>query len=467
MNAFAELVLAARAGSPHELAVADTRRALTHTELVAAARAEARSIRREAGRGSPVAAVCLPLSVDCVVSLVAAILGDHSVCFLDPTVAADRRDAVLAALGPDVIVDTEGMRRSAVPGGASDRIAEPGYVARSSGSTGGSPKGVLASWSSLAAFVQCGAEALELDRDGRWAEVSHPAYDMAMTNVLLALATGAELHLSGALGDQLRPLRFVDRVAATHVRLAPRFIELAAAERRPAAALPLQVWGSGGDRLQAAHVEQAFAFGAPAVINTYGTSETVGFASVARLAAGGPVPSVQGCAPIGRGRVGRWTTGLADSATGPMLSIRSPHLPDGYLFGAAADYPRWQHADTVLTGDIGVAVAGDLFCLGRAGRRVKRNGSFVELDEIDVALRGARSVPSFTVATLSGDLLSMVEADEGQIAGLRTELASALRPEVLPDAVIAVDRLPRLANGKVDQSAASALAESLVARREG
>lgn len=468
MNAFAEIVLAARAGSPHALAVADTRRSLTHAELVAAARAEARSIHRQAGRGSPLVAVCLPLSVDSVVSLVAAILGDHSVSFLDPTVAADRRDAVLAALGPDVIVDAEGMRRSTTPGGAADRITDPGYVARSSGSTGGAPKGVLASWSSLAAFVRCGAEALELDRDGRWAELSHPAYDMAMTNLLLALAAGAELHLSGALGDQLRPLRFVDRVAATHVRLAPRFIELAAAERRPpSAALALRVWGSGGDRLQAAHAEQAFAFGVPAVINTYGTSETVGFASVARLTAAGPVPSVQGSAPIGRGRVGEWTTGLVESGTATMLSIRSPHLPRGYLFGAVADYPRWHHADTVLTGDIGIAVAGDLFCLGRAGRRVKRNGSFVELDEIDMALRGARSVPSFTVATLSGDLLSLVEADERQIDGLRKELASSLRPEVVPDEVIAVARLPRLANGKVDQSAASALAESLLARKEG
>lgn len=467
MNAFGEMVLAARTDSPHELAVADTCGGLTQAELVAAARAEAALMRGYAGRRSPVVAICLPLSTDCVVSLLAAILGDYSICFLDPTVGADRHAAVLAALRPDVTVTAEGVRRSAAPDAAALAVAEPGYVARSSGSTGGPPKGVLASWVAIAAFAPSGAQALDLDRDATWAEVSHPAYDMAMTNVLVALASGAAIRLSGALGDQLRPLRFIDRVAATHVRLAPRFIELAAAERRPPTGLPLRVWGSGGDRLHTAHIDQAFALGAPVVINTYGTSETVGFASAARLAPSAEVPSVAGCAPIGRGRVGQWSARLAGPGPDRMLTISSPHLPRGYLFGVAPDYPRWEDADTVATGDIGAQIAGDLFCLGRAGRRVKRNGSFVELDAIDRALRDARAVPSFTVTTRSGELLSLVEGGGAQIDGLRRELIASLRPEAVPDEVIAVPRLPRLANGKVDQAAAAALAESFSSRGEG
>lgn len=461
MNAFAEVVLSARANRSHRLAVADGRGALTHADLVAAARVEAATIRRAVARPSPVVAICLPLSTDSVVSLLAAILGDYSLCFLDPSATADRRDAVLAALRPDLTKDSQGVRLSA-PHVDPAAISEPGYVARSSGSTGLGPKGVLASWSAVAAFAPAGAEALEVDHGAVWAEISHPAYDMAMTNLLVALASGAAIHLSSALGDQLRPLRFIDRVAATHVRLAPRFIELANAERRPLGGLPLRVWGSGGDRLLVAHADRVFAFGIPTVINTYGTSETVGFASSARLVASSSVPSLRGCAPIGRGRVGRWRTRLVDSEAGHMLSVSSPHLPDGYLFGVASDYPRWADAGTVLTGDIGAQVDGDLFCLGRTGRRVKRRGSFVELDEIDMVLRGARAVASFTVATLSGDLLSMVEGDDAQIAGLRRELATSLRPESVPDEVVAVERLPRLANGKIDQSAASALAESLL-----
>ena len=98
---------------------------------------------------------------------------------------------------------------------------------------------------------------------------------------------------------------------------------------------------------------------------------------------------------------------------------------------------------------------------------MKRNGSFVELDEIDLHVHGARAVTSFTVATASGSLLSMVEADGTALSGLRRELATSLRPELVPDEVIAIARLPRLANGKIDQTAASALAESLVSGGEG
>ncbi|WP_194409712.1 AMP-binding protein [Microbacterium cremeum] len=467
MNAFAEMLLAARTQSPHVLAVTDTRGGLTHAELVAAARAEAARIRGDARRPSPVVAICLPLSTDCLVSLVAAILGNYSICFLDPAVDPDRHAAVLAALRPDVTVTVRGLRRSAGQDATAVAIAEPGYVARSSGSTGGAPKGVLASWAAIAAFVPAGAQALELDRDAAWAEVSHPAYDMAMTNLLVALASGAAIHLSGALSDQLRPLRFIERVAATHVRLAPRFIELASAERRPPDGLPLRVWGSGGDRLHIAHVDQAFALGVPTVINTYGTSETVGFASAARLIPSEEVASVGGCAPIGRGRVGRWSAGLVGTEPDRMLTISSRHLPRGYLFGAAPDYPRWEEPNTVVTGDIGAWDGDNLFCLGRTGRRVKRNGSFVELDAIDRALRDARAVLSFTVTTRSGELLSLVEGERTQTDGLRRELISSLRPESVPDGVIAVPRLPRLANGKVDQSAAAALAESLSSRGEG
>ena len=122
---------------------------------------------------------------------------------------------------------------------------------------------------------------LELDEGAAWAEVSHLSYDLAMTNLLIALATGCSIHVSSSLGDRLRPLGFTEKVGATHLRVAPRFIDLAANERPGAAARSLRVWGSGGDRLSAAAARQVFDLGVPTVVNTYGTSETVGFASAA------------------------------------------------------------------------------------------------------------------------------------------------------------------------------------------
>lgn len=461
MNVLAEGILALRGGVRSGSTVTDAKSALTDGELILAARDAADGVRRVALRGTPVVAVCLPLSTASIVNLLAAILGDYTVCYLDPAAPAERRDAILVALGPDVLIDGDGTRRVGYHSAGASMPAEPGYVAMSSGSTGGAPKAVLSSWSAIAAFVPSGADALDLDADACWAEVSHPAYDMAMTNLLLALASGARIHVSANLGDRLRPLRLIDRVAATHVRLAPRFVDLAAAERRPPGGLSLRVWGSGGDRLHIAHVDQIFAFGVPTVVNTYGTSETTGFASTARLASSDPVPNVQGSVPIGRGIVGSWETDLVEHGADLMLRIRSPHVPQGYLFGEPGEFPRWVGVETVLTGDVGVRLGDNLFCLGRAGRRVKRNGRFVDLDEIDSVLRTSHGVVSFTISTLSGELVSLVEGQERQLVSVRQELPSQLRPEILPDELRPVRQLPRLGNGKIDQAAAAALAEAV------
>jgi len=458
VNAFGDMILAARGAGA---GIADAKTALSDRELVDIATALAADIARTAGRPRAVVAVALPLDADAVVHLLAAIIGDHTICFLDPSAAPDRRDAIVQALAPHVLVDADGMR--ALTGARPDdaATAAAGYIAMSSGSTGGALKGVLSTWEALAAFAPHGAEALELDAGALWAEVSHPAYDMAMTNLLVALSAGSGIRVAGGLGDRLRPLRLIDRVGATHVRLAPRFVELAAAEQRPAGTL--RVWGSGGDRFQLAHVGQLFEMGVPVVVNTYGSSETTGFASAARLDAADGAPATGGpggLAPIGHGTVGDWRTELVDHDGAHMLRIRSPHLPQGYLFGEAGEYPRWESPQSVLTGDVGVQIGEDLFCLGRAGRRVKRRGSFVDLDDIDATIRSSAGIASFTVLTPSGDLLSIVEGPGEDVAALQRDLPSVLRPEVLPDGLIPVRQIPRLGNGKIDHAAALALAES-------
>jgi acyl-coenzyme A synthetase/AMP-(fatty) acid ligase len=226
---------------------------------------------------------------------------------------------------------------------------------------------------------------------------------MAMTNLLLVLASGARLRLSSALGDRLRPLRHLDRSGATHVRVAPRFIDLAAAERRDAPVGTLRVWASGGDRLYASQVEALFALGVPNVVNTYGTSESLGFASAAVFRAGAEVPAVNGAATIGCGRVGPWRVEIAVVEGAEMLAVRTPYLPGPYLFGeASGGFPSWVAEDVVLTGDTGTADRSMLFCTGRAGRQVKRHGRFVDLDHVDTALRAHHRVASFTTVSATG-----------------------------------------------------------------
>jgi acyl-coenzyme A synthetase/AMP-(fatty) acid ligase len=462
MNSLAAGICSIRSSRPSTAALSDPKSALTNCELIDAANSAINGVLSVASHRSPMVAVALPLSVDAIVMLLAAISGNYSVCFLDPDAPAEKRNSIMAAVRPDVVVDPAGVRASGgAPTASPLGIHPPGYVAMSSGSTGGAPKGVLSPWSTIAAFAPFAQEAFELDRAASWAEISHLAYDMAMTNALVALWSGATIHVSAALGDRLRPLRFVDRVQATHLRLAPRFIDLAAAERRPHAATSLHVWGSGGDRLFPSQVKQVFGLGVPVVVNTYGTSETAGFASAARLTPDEPLTTVHGSVTVGRGDVGAWQAKVVPRGNDAMLAITTPYRPSGYLFGRSnGEFPRWEDPDTVLTGDLGAELAGDLFCLGRLGRRVKRNATFVDLDDVDATIRGASGVVSFTVATADGTLSTLVEVKAGDVAQLHRSLPKVLRPDVVPERLVRVSQLPRLGNGKVDYAAAHSIAES-------
>ncbi|MER7557275.1 AMP-binding protein [Nocardioides sp. NPDC126508] len=459
MNPLAERILSARTRPRSESVIADRRTSVGADTLVETAEGVRDALVSAAGVPRPLVAVALPLSADAVVALVAAILGDLSVCFVDPSAPEEHRRALVQALHPDVVLDRSGIR--AVASSSSADAREAGYVAMSSGSTGGGPKGVLSAWAGIDAFVPHGAAALDLDASSVWAEVSHLSYDLAMTNLLVALAAGASLHVSGSLGDRLRPLGFCTRVEATHLRLASRFIDLAAAERVDAAPRSLRVWGSGGDRLSATDAQRVFDLGVATVVNTYGTSETIGFASAARFDAGDDLPAVHGALGIGRGEVGAWRTSLAGDGVGEMLAIESPHLPGGYLFGAPnGEFPRWDGAERVLTGDLGARHGEELFCLGRAGRRVKRSASFVDLDVLDAEVKQAFGLATFTAATPEGDLVSLVEGTANHLDDLRRRLPTVLRPDSVPDVLVPVAQLPRLGNGKIDQAAAQALAES-------
>ena len=328
----------------------------------------------------------------------------------------------------------------------------------SSGSTGGRPKGVLAGWDGVARFVEAGAAALDLDHTGVWAEATHLSYDMSMTNILTSLAAGARIAL-GSTSDNLRPLRFAARTGATHLRVAPRTVDLAVAERR-AAHPDLRVWGSGGDRLMTRHLTALRDLGIPTVVNTYGTSETIGFASAARINPADPPDDHLGAVTIGPGQVGDWSLDLHDIDDLPMVRIHSPVIPGGYAFGGPSEggYPVWVSPGTVVSGDVGAAGGGGYFCLGRAGRKVKRNGLFVDLDQIDQDIVDRFDVPSHTVALVDGTLITLVEADASTSRVLQVSLPSFLPPDRVPARLVHVASIPRLANGKVDQRAARDLA---------
>ena len=83
MNPLAELVRAAAGAGRGR--VTDARVSLTLDEAVVLAEEIAREVTRSSTRTRAVVAVVLPSSADAVLQLLAAVVGDHTVCFLDPS----------------------------------------------------------------------------------------------------------------------------------------------------------------------------------------------------------------------------------------------------------------------------------------------------------------------------------------------------------------------------------------------
>ncbi len=104
---------------------------------------------------------------------------------------------------------------------------------------------------------------------------------------------------------------------------------------------------------------------------------------------------------------------------------------------------------------------GDLFCLGRVGRLVKRSASFVNLDDVDAVVRDLRGVASFTVSTRGGSLVTLVEGEVQAMAAVREDLGRPGRPGGPARRAPPVrGACPRLGNGKTDQAGAARIAEA-------
>jgi len=133
---------------------------------------------------------------------------------------------------------------------------------------------------------------------------------------------------------------------------------------------------------------------------------------------------------------------------------------------------RW-----VLTDDLGrVEADGTVTLLGRRARVINTGGEKVHPAEVEAVLRthpGVRDVVVVGVADLRfGEAVAaVVEAVRGESPArlerdaLRAHCRPMLAPFKLPRSVVVVDRLDRLASGKIDVAAARARAEEAGAAR--
>lgn len=376
---------------------------------------------------------------------------------------------------------------AAHPGFAADPgvagFAGPDFYLRTSGSTGGPKLARMSHRKWLRNAMAC-VERWRLTADDRLAvpvPIFH-SYGFG-AGLLPGLLAGAAICV-GAGGNILRYLELEASFAPTVAMLTPGMCEAFVGVRKTPRHYRLVV--TAGDKIR----REAMAAFEPRfgpLLNLYGSAEMGAVSSPAasdpaaqRLGTVGyPLAGVElslAESDLGDGSAEAETAGVAGTATagaadadsptrGGRLLFRSPNGFAGYLSQPADGWhyaPRADH-EWFVTGDLArLRADGYVEILGRSAMSVKRDGLLVVFAEVEAALERIAGIERAIVVAAGegrrGSRLAAVclkDQQGGDLlpAAVRRQCGELLPRYAVPDEVVIVDRLPRLASGKIDRNA--------------
>ncbi|WP_434625807.1 non-ribosomal peptide synthetase [Azospirillum sp. B2RO_4] len=470
------------ASHPDAPALQDGTRWWTYRELDGLVGRLAHHLHRDGvGSGQRVALV-LPRSAELVIALHAVMRAGGAYVPVDPDWPEARRAAVIAAAAPCRVLesaDVAALLAQPAPEAALPAVTarDAAYVLFTSGSTG-TPKGVVIEHGQLAAYVAAAGTALDLGVCRRFALTSTVAADLGNTTLFGVLAAGGCLVVAdeATMTDGAAFAGFIADEAIDCVKIVPS--HLAALIDTPSPALPgtLILGGEPTGR----PLLQAIRAAAPRcrVFNHYGPTETTVGVMVHALAPESPLPErlpldrvlagsrVRLLDPAGRpvpiGAVGELVVGGAQVARGYL------GRPDDPAFRAD---PECDGERLYRTGDLArLLPEGGLQLVGRADDQVKIRGFRVEPAEIEAAILALPGVAQAAVKIWGeGRLVGYAVPSAGATldpVALREELRHRLPDAMVPAALLPLDRLPRLGNGKIDRAALPETARSTAGAEE-
>ncbi|WP_139977463.1 non-ribosomal peptide synthetase [Nocardioides litoris] len=469
------------ATDPERLAFSAADATLTYGELDRLADGLASTVAHRLGQAPGVLALRFLRARSVCLGSLAASRSGRVVALIDPTTPAAQQDAVLADLGPHLLLTDDGGDQDvdgvAAEGLGLPRVAlerdpqEPAAIIHTSGSTG-LPKGLLVTgrqregngewvrtFGTFRERTRVGM--LSAGTMGQASELPQMAFSAGSSVVAYDVLTSG---LDG-LADWLRN----ERVEA--IGLVPTLIRYLLPLLDADAVLPdlrtVAVWGEAGTWEDVAGLQRHLPRDA-VIHNAYGTTETGMIAALevdqdtalgsGALPAGRPLPGVS--VEI----LGADGTAVPPGEPGELVVASDrvslghwnrPEL-DGGVFSTTVDGVR-----RCRTGDRAVLdEEGVLHLLGRLDDVVKVSGHRVALGAVE---RELRALPGVTDAAAAGRvdahdavrIHAFVTAGPGATSPdtMRAALAKRLPGYALPDTVAVLPVLPRLANGKVDRSA--------------
>jgi amino acid adenylation domain-containing protein len=484
-----QLFEAQAARTPNAQALAGPGVTLSYAQLNARANRLAHCLIALGVRPDALVAIALPRGIDMVVALLATLKAGGAYVPLDPEYPAERLGHMLDDCKARwVLTDTAVQARLPAsralmtatvleldacpapwdtcpdtnPDAAALRLTPShlAYVIYTSGSSG-RPKGAMVAHAGLCNLALAQIDGFAVTSHSRVLQFASFSFDACISEVLMALCSGAALYVpapgvlaGSALHDVLRDGRI------THATLPPAVLAGLSDEALPG----LHTLVMAGEAASQALV-QRWATGRR-LINAYGPTEATVCATMQPCD-----PKHAGSPPIGsplahtRIYILDAYGQLSPVGVAGELHIAGVQLARGYLRRPDLTAERFvpdpfgaPGARMYKTGDLGRWRAdGTIEFLGRNDHQVKIRGFRIELGEIEAALCAHPEVQEAVVLArddVPGDP-RLVAYIVGQAASqvLRQHLGSRLPTYMIPSAYVTLEALPLTPNGKLDRKA--------------
>jgi surfactin family lipopeptide synthetase A len=488
-----QLVSAQAEKTPNATAVVDENCQLSYQELDERSNRLAAYLQRRGVGTETAVGLYLDPSAEMLVCILGVLKAGGACVPLDPSYPSERHAYVLAdshlkcllthsrlrlqvpANGAEVICIDSVVLGDESPNAvkASSRPEQLAYLIYTSGSTG-RPKGVQITHANLVHSTH--ARSLYYGSDaGRFLLLSSFSFDSSLAGIFGTLCQGGALVLTpGPVQRNLTQLAgLVERHQITHTLCVPSLYSLLLEQAKTSQIASLRVVMVAGEPCPPELVERHFArLPQTALYNEYGPTEATVWSTVYKcrpgttteaVSIGRPIPNTRVYVldpymnPVPVGVPGELYVGGAGVARGYLN--QPAETREKFVLDIFGDKPG---ARLYKTGDlVRYLPDGNLEFLGRLDYQVKIRGLRIELEEIEARILEHKNIRQTVVTcrhpnTGEAELVAHVvpaEPDYFDAEELKHFLGRKLPEAMVPSTFVKLERLPLMANGKINRRA--------------